>query len=80
MVEGGSKEKGLRSFEREAVGKFAKYSAMFWMLYSAYNGLRQFYEGKGRKKSKWWALLSFIFPIIILIALNWPSGSEEEEE
>jgi len=48
--------------------KIAKFSAVYWLLYSAYKGVQELYSKKGKKRSKLWAILSIIFPLLLLWA------------
>jgi len=61
-------------------GTVAKASAVYWWLYSAYKGVRDLYESKGgkKKRSKLVAILSIIFPLLLLWIFYGPSKEREE--
>ncbi len=60
-------------------GYVIKFSSAYWLLYSLYKGIQDLYskKGKGKKSSKILAILSIIFPLLLLWAFYGPSKEED---
>lgn len=77
MVSRRKKKEEKEGFNLLSPGNVAKASALYWWLYSAYKGVQDLYSKKGKKKSKLIAILSIIFPILLLWIFYGPSKEKE---